>query len=36
MFPHTGFWMGMDTFREYSALNKLWETGDAPWKVWKD
>ncbi len=34
LFPHTGFWMGMDTFREYTALNDLWASGQAPWKVW--
>ena len=32
--PHTGFWMGMDTFREYTALNELWATDEAPWKIW--
>ncbi|MEM7275326.1 MAG: glucose-1-phosphate cytidylyltransferase, partial [Actinomycetota bacterium] len=34
LFPHTGFWTGMDTFREYTALNDLWARGEAPWKVW--
>jgi glucose-1-phosphate cytidylyltransferase len=34
--PHEGFWMGMDTFREYTQLNDLWVTGQAPWKLWKD
>jgi glucose-1-phosphate cytidylyltransferase len=34
--PHTGFWMGMDTFREYTLLNDLWSTGEAPWKSWRD
>ncbi len=34
LFEHTGFWMGMDTFREYTTLNDLWATGDAPWKLW--
>ncbi len=34
LFPHTGFWMGMDTFREYTALNEMWAKGQAPWKVW--
>jgi len=34
LFPHTGFWMGMDTFREYTALNEMWERDEAPWKVW--
>jgi glucose-1-phosphate cytidylyltransferase len=36
VFPHQGFWMGMDTFREYLELNRLWQTGEAPWKVWDD
>ncbi|MGI9616396.1 MAG: sugar phosphate nucleotidyltransferase [Acidimicrobiales bacterium] len=34
LFPHNGFWMGMDTFREYTALNEMWAAGEAPWKVW--
>lgn len=36
VFPHEGFWMGMDTFREYTLLNELWTSGSAPWKVWND
>lgn len=36
LFPHTGFWVGMDTFREYTALNELWARNEAPWKVWPD
>lgn len=36
MFPHHGFWMGMDTYREYTTLNALWESGEAPWKTWTD
>ena len=34
VFPHAGFWMGMDTHREFTELNRLWAEGDAPWKVW--
>lgn len=33
-FPHTGFWQPMDTAREYSMLNELWASGNAPWKSW--
>ena len=33
-YKHQGFWQPMDTFQEYSLLNKLWDTGRAPWKVW--
>ena len=34
LWRHTGFWMGMDTYREYTALNRLWAEGDAGWKIW--
>lgn len=33
-FSHTGFWQCMDSKREYDVLEKLWESGSAPWKVW--
>jgi glucose-1-phosphate cytidylyltransferase len=36
VFPHTEFWMGMDTYREFTHLNELWAAGEAPWKVWSD
>lgn len=36
VFPHEGFWLGMDTFRDYQLLNDLWNRGEAPWKVWQD
>jgi len=34
-FKHNGFWQPMDTLREKKLLNDLWESGKAPWKVWK-
>jgi glucose-1-phosphate cytidylyltransferase len=34
IFGHEGFWMGMDTFREYTALNEMWDRDEAPWKIW--
>ena len=34
LFPHNGFWMGMDTYREYTALNDMWAKDEAPWKIW--
>jgi glucose-1-phosphate cytidylyltransferase len=34
-FHHNGFWQPMDTFREFKLLNDLWDSGKAPWKVWK-
>lgn len=33
-FRHTGFWQPMDTLREKQVLESLWESGEAPWKVW--
>jgi glucose-1-phosphate cytidylyltransferase len=32
-FCHEGFWQPMDTYRELSLLNELWDSS-APWKVW--
>jgi glucose-1-phosphate cytidylyltransferase len=33
-YPHSGFWQPMDTLREFTLLNELWDSGQAPWKVW--
>lgn len=33
-FPHQGFWEPMDTYREALRLNELWDSGQAPWKIW--
>ena len=33
-FRHTGFWQPMDTLRDKNALEALWTSGEAPWKVW--
>jgi glucose-1-phosphate cytidylyltransferase len=33
-FKHSDFWMAMDTLREKLEMQKLWETGSAPWKIW--
>jgi glucose-1-phosphate cytidylyltransferase len=35
-FRHEDFWMGMDTYREFAELNRLWAEDEAPWKVWAD
>ncbi len=32
---HKGFWKCMDTQREHDQLEKLWASGNAPWKVWE-
>lgn len=36
VYPHNGFWQPMDTYREFKLLNDLWNSGKAPWKVWKE
>jgi glucose-1-phosphate cytidylyltransferase len=33
-YQHPGFWQCMDTYREQQMLTKMWESGDAAWKVW--
>lgn len=33
-YKHTGFWQCMDTEREKKELERLWDRGQAPWKVW--
>ena len=35
-FYHEGFWQCMDTQREMKKLESLWQSGRAPWKIWKD
>jgi glucose-1-phosphate cytidylyltransferase len=35
-YVHKGFWQCMDTLREKEKLEKLWNSGDAPWKIWED
>lgn len=32
-FRHEGFWLPMDTYREYKVLEELWESGERPWVV---
>tara|TARA_A100001011_G_C13560920_1_gene536275 strand:+ start:142 stop:417 length:276 start_codon:yes stop_codon:yes gene_type:complete len=34
-YKHDGFWQPMDTLREKTMLNRLWDKGNAPWKTWK-
>lgn len=33
-YQHNGFWQSMDTLKEKQLLESLWESGDAPWKIW--
>ena len=34
-YRHEGFFFAMDTYRECKMLNELWDSGEAPWAVWK-
>jgi glucose-1-phosphate cytidylyltransferase len=34
VYRHSGFWQPMDTRRELLALQGMWDSGDAPWRVW--
>jgi len=33
-YRHEGFWQPMDTQRDKTHLEELWDSGKAPWKVW--
>jgi glucose-1-phosphate cytidylyltransferase len=33
---HEGFWECMDTYKDAVALNDLWASGTAPWRLWHD
>jgi glucose-1-phosphate cytidylyltransferase len=35
-FKHEGFWQSMDTMRDKSLLDSLWESHQAPWKLWNN
>ena len=34
VYKHAGCWQCMDTYRDWEHLEKLWQEGAAPWKVW--
>lgn len=34
VYRHEGSWTGADTFRDWTELNSLWDSGNSPWKVW--
>lgn len=35
-YVHKGYWQCMDTLREKQQIEKLWDSGKAPWKVWEN
>lgn len=34
IYRHSGFWQCMDTQRDKTRLEELWQRGNAPWRVW--
>lgn len=35
-YKHTSFWQCMDTLRERHILETMWQSGNAPWRLWED
>ena len=33
-YRHADFWQGMDTLRDVTQLEKMWQESRAPWKTW--
>jgi glucose-1-phosphate cytidylyltransferase len=33
-YRHHGFWECMDTYKDATILNDLWNSGSPPWRVW--
>ena len=34
-YRHNSFWQPMDTLRDKNYLESLWQSGRAPWRVWR-
>ncbi len=35
VYKHDGFWAAIDTSKDIERMNALWDTGEAPWKLWE-
>ena len=35
-YQYDGFWQCMDTLRDKRRLQTLWDSGNAPWKIWEE
>lgn len=33
-YKHNGFWQSMDSLRDKTVLEEIWQNGNAPWKNW--
>lgn len=36
VYHHGGYWQCADTLRDVEILRGLWDSGQAPWRVWDD
>lgn len=36
VYEHSGFWTAIDTFKDIEKINKMWDMGDRPWKIWRE
>ncbi len=34
IYEHRGHWQCMDTYRDWESLQRQWDSGRPPWKVW--
>ncbi len=34
LYKHHGFWFAVDTNKELEDLNRIWNQGNPPWKIW--
>lgn len=34
-YKHRGFWYSVDTLRDKKHVESLWNSGKAPWKIWR-
>jgi glucose-1-phosphate cytidylyltransferase len=34
VYRHNGYWQNMDTLRDKTILQELWDGGSPPWRVW--
>jgi len=34
-YKHADFWQCMDTIRDRTLLEDLWQKGSPPWKTWE-
>jgi glucose-1-phosphate cytidylyltransferase len=34
LYRHDGFWLPMDSLRDKTTLEELWQSGKPPWVIW--